>query len=530
MDKFILNYFSDQQKWVIRQRITGASYSKICAAWPFKEIVNSSPKQKKDENVLYNANIICCLRRSALGYEWKKGMEGGGEMYLCPEDMDNLKSLIYSAAQDGSPYDTGILIDKAYELKMIRYDFGLEFLEAIKADSIFSEITEKRDREVPPVRSWINGVLADLLISIRTTRFIDILRKISCTPENIQNYFEIAAEIISRIHPFLLFGADETMLFPSVRKKVVLPANVQSEFITAKTTLPHFSAMCSHNIYGRSFANFIILPNLKNLPAELSEFADIGDVTFCSSKSGWQTKETFLMWVICFINDVSVYRQDLPEEIRDQEALLIIDGHSSRENPFAMQLLAEAKISVLVLPSHTSHLLQIFDVSLASPLKRMFSDLFNEGIRKLEGDHVASTLRKLVISSFLTAWKSVCTLKNCQSGASATGTFPCNVEIPLASRFVEKLNPRYQEKAQAHREYAEKMININARVITDNEELSELNRKLQEKGSPDYCLIHEGIAYTDAAKLISSLDTNNCKLLSKFPKYIDAEGKVVHLN
>ena len=107
------------------------------------------------------------------------------------------------------------------------------------------------------------------MISIKTTRFIDILRKIACTPENITHYFQIAADIIARIHPFLIFGADETMLFPTIRKRVVLPSNITNEFIAAQTSIPHFSAMCSHNLYGKSFANFIILPNLKNIPEEL---------------------------------------------------------------------------------------------------------------------------------------------------------------------------------------------------------------------------------------------------------------------
>ena len=236
------------------------------------------------------------------------------------------------------------------------------------------------------------------------------------------------------------------------------------------------------------------------------------------------------MWVICFINDVSIYRQSLPPDLRDKEALLIIDGHSSRENAFAMQLLSNAKINVLVLPSHTSHLLQIFDVSLGSPLKRMFSDLFNDGARKLVGEHMTSKLRKLIISSFLTAWKSVCTLKNCQAGAKATGTVPCDVNVPLTSRFVEELNPLYQDKARAHEEYSRKAININAKIITDIDELNELNRNLESKESPEYCLLHEGITYEDAAKLIANLDTNNSRLLSRFPMYVDSEGKIVHIN
>lgn len=99
----------------------------------------------------------------------------------------------------------------------------------------------------------------------------------------------IAVRIIQSIHPFLIFGADETMLFPSMKRRVVLPARTLQEFTQAKTTLPHFTAMCTHNMYGVSLAPFIILPKLKNLPPELKPFADRGEITFASSSSGLET-------------------------------------------------------------------------------------------------------------------------------------------------------------------------------------------------------------------------------------------------
>ena len=142
-------------------------------------------------------------------------------------------------------------------------------------------------------------------------------------------------------------------------------------------------------MFGFPFTPFIILPNLKNLPEELKEFAQRGDATFASTKSGWQTRETFLFWAVCFINQMSEYRMNLPEEIRNLDALLILDGHSSRENAYALKLLEQAHVQVLTLPAHTSHILQMFDVALASPLKRVLSDLFNEGMKKMERGNLA---------------------------------------------------------------------------------------------------------------------------------------------
>ena len=439
MERFILPYFTEEQKWIIRKRSDNVPYTQLCREWPFQETQTSKSAthfRKKQDSALYNNNITVCLIRSALGYTWFKGMKGGSDPYLCQADTEQLKMEILSAANDGSPLDTSNIITKAFALKKARYAFSFEFVQFANSSCLLGKLQEKLNDERPPVRSWINGVLVELDASIKKARFIDILRIICSTPDNINSYFDIAEELIRSIHPYLIFGADETMLFPSMKRKVILPANTSREFTQAKISLPHFTAMCAHNMYGTPLTSFVILPKLQNLPPELKEFSDRGEITFASSNSGWETRETFLFWTICFINSLSVYRKNLPDEIKNDFALLIIDGHTSRENAYAMQLFAEAKVHVLIIPAHTSHILQMFDVALASPLKRKFSDVFNEEMKKITSGNKASKYRSKAIAAFLTAWQSVCNYKNCQAGAKATGTYPCDRNIPLTSNFV----------------------------------------------------------------------------------------------
>ena len=121
MENFVFPYFTEQQKWIITKRYEGASYAAICREWPFKEIEETAKVganlRKKSENVLYNTNIVMCIKRSSLGYAWSKSIQGGTDVYLCPEDLNQLKQQICSAANDGSPFDTSIVIDKAFALK-----------------------------------------------------------------------------------------------------------------------------------------------------------------------------------------------------------------------------------------------------------------------------------------------------------------------------------------------------------------------------------------------------------------------------
>lgn len=99
---------------------------------------------------------------------------------------------------------------------------------------------------------------------------------------------------------------------------------------------------------------FIILPNLVKTPEELIGFQERGQAIFASSNNGWQTRDSFLWFAICFINYLSFYRKKLNENIRDKKALLIVDGHKSRECPIAIQLLKQHNIELFVLPAHTS--------------------------------------------------------------------------------------------------------------------------------------------------------------------------------
>ena len=70
MENFVFPYFTEQQKWIITQRYEGASYSTICQNWPFKEIDDTIKDgknlRKKEENILYNKNIVMCIKRPSL--------------------------------------------------------------------------------------------------------------------------------------------------------------------------------------------------------------------------------------------------------------------------------------------------------------------------------------------------------------------------------------------------------------------------------------------------------------------------------
>jgi hypothetical protein len=57
-------------------------------------------------------------------------------------------------------------------------------------------------------------------------------------------------------------------------------------------------------------------------------------------------------------------------ESRLSDGFFVVDGHTSRACPLALEIFRRFRIHILTPPSHTSHICQFFDVGLVSALKR----------------------------------------------------------------------------------------------------------------------------------------------------------------
>lgn len=66
----------------------------------------------------------------------------------------------------------------------------------------------------------------------------------------------------------------------------------------------------------------------------------------------------------------------MPTPLRTEPILLISYGYSSRASDFAIYLLRCFNIQLLILPSHSTHILQPFDVGIAAALKMKFRKEF----------------------------------------------------------------------------------------------------------------------------------------------------------
>lgn len=137
----------------------------------------------------------------------------------------------------------------------------------------------------------------------------------------------------------------------------------------------HITAMGYCNVIRTKMPLFILFNSLIKLPQNLKEFAENDQAFLSSSTSEWVTRNTFLAFIVCFINSLSIYRFHFGNSYKNMKDILILDGHKSRECLLALKLLKENNIVCFILPAHTTHLTQLFDFSVGSPFIH-FSPIF----------------------------------------------------------------------------------------------------------------------------------------------------------
>ena len=482
---------------------------------------------------VHDSTIKRVLKRSALNLKWiPSESKGGVYPYLCEHDMNEIEKFTkeMSEADDGNVYILDFL-EKARELRENRLKNAIEFLNKCRCPRIAESIVFMEDIE--PSRSWINEVVEKLNIHLQKPIYIDSDRRDACSRDRLINFYITFRDIITRTHRCLLFGADETMMNTTYRGKVLLPDDDEPHSVLLNEfKIPHITALCVHNLVGAHPPPFIILPGLQNLPDELREFDESGRAWFCSSQSGWITRDLFFLFTVHFINWLSLYRSTLPADIRELRALLVLDGHTSRECPLALLLLRNAKVDVLTIPGHSSHVTQMFDVILASPLKSTYTKILNQLLKKnhvQRGTSLIAKARYLAVYAFITAWDNVCTMYNCQKAAEKCGYYPFNEQAVASSIYVEVFS---QEREASFQERMNRRtrLDINSKIITYPANLHAIAEMISQSPHLAHLIPSEiPISYSEIIRRnVKRSMPNKTFFLGRLPPFVNGEGKIIH--
>ncbi len=192
----------------------------------------------------------------------------------------------------------------------------------------------------------------------------------------------------------------------------------------------------------------------------------------------------------------------------------------------ALIFLKARNIEVLILPSHCTHVMQIFDVSIASPLKTYFGAALKKYLHDMDDDGPAAPkIRRAAIESFLHAWSAACTYKNCVNGAAKTGISPVSFDAVCASPFVRDIPHEDIARRRTER------LDINGRIITEAETINEINAAISrfEKFSHLCLRPYEG-TYQLVAQHSVTGERNGCRLLSKLPPFITNNEHIIYFD
>ena len=370
----------------------------------------------------------------------------------------------------------GGVLDSAHSLKKYRMEQAVVSLTHLGCAELAGRFG---DEVMPPSRSWVNDFCTRHGFVLSSVTDIQKVRHQSAHIENLLDFLRKIYPRIVNTPTELLFNCDETMLSAKRHYKGVTLEGVQAVAPIEEPT-QHMSSLVTICASGAQVPQMIVLSGLKCLPPSLRQFES--RCWFASSSNGWVTRNLFSIWAMNFCHWLSHYRLGLPEAMQDMPAVLLLDGHSSRQNYAAMSYLAKYNVIVIVLPSHTTHIIQPFDVAIASSYKAEFKKSMLRNLQKATLTQLsrADALRTASVGAAVEAYHKSATWSNCQSTFRRTGFRPASADEIRRSPFV--LEGRRDEAAVT-------TYQLSGRVLTDSDELAQLLSVQIERGADPMFLL-----------------------------------------
>jgi hypothetical protein len=231
-----------------------------------------------------------------------------------------------------------------------------------------------------------------------------------------------------QIRPELLYNMDETSLEVGAgHVKVISTKGGPRAYVDAPPASEHITLALCITAAGGVVRPLCILP-LKELPRlnpKTEQFFFIS-----GQDNGSITKQIFENWTIGgFLPHVAQTRLAIGDSLA--WALLLVDGHNSRDHMPSIIVLHVHRVVVLVLPAHSSTVLQPLDLTCNHEFKRVLGNYF---ISK-KGESRAD-MRIRLLNTAVGALQLALGGLIIQQGFARAGIWPFSREAPLKSSLV----------------------------------------------------------------------------------------------
>lgn len=269
-------------------------------------------------------------------------------------------------------------------------------------------------------KEWLYSFLSrNPQLSLRDPEKTSIARAKGFNRTVVQKFFTLLQSIYEnhQLSPCDVYNVDETgiLTVPNKPSKVLalrgkkqvgcLSSAERGILVTVETCM---------NAAGNFMPPMFIFPRAKANPL-LMDDAPPGSFA-AYNKSGWITKETFVVWFKKFVA--------FSHPSAEKPVLLILDGHSSHVKSIELINAArENHVILLCFPPHTTHRLQPLDVSLMAPL----SAFYEQEVRKWLINHPGRAVTIYQIGHlFRDAYLRAAIPQTAIKGFEKTGIYPFN--------------------------------------------------------------------------------------------------------
>lgn len=306
--------------------------------------------------------------------------------------------------------------------------YGLDVIEARRLAANFAErlgpqanMPEEWKAAQMAGKDWLRAFLNRQKLSLRMPEATSMARATGFNRAAVEAFFKNLTDVYEKFQfePSRIWNFDETGV-----SNVQKPHRVIAE--TGRKQVGQISSAergvlvtvgGAVNATGNAMPPVLLYPRVRIDPKILGRGAPAGSLIL-GNKSGWMTAEEFPSFLQHF--------QKHTHSTKENPTLLLLDNHASHSSIEAVQYCRDNGITMLTFPPHTSHRLQVLDITVYGPFKAAYNKMLqrwmvaNPGKRSTLYDY-AGFVNEAFDASF--------SRKNIIGGFSKSGIWPYNPEI-----------------------------------------------------------------------------------------------------
>jgi hypothetical protein len=238
--------------------------------------------------------------------------------------------------------------------------------------------------------------------------------------------------LVCSYDPRLTFNVDETFLTIKDTKMTVAVQRDSRSATRVSAGLPGYhmtliNVCCARqDPYRMSIPTPTLIIPGKRVPADDGEEDQQLMWNWCGSETGWINHELWVQWLqVVFIPWVERHRKAF-SDLKSERVLLWSDGHQSRLQLPALTMLQDAKIDLVLIPPHTSHILQPLDCGIHNKFKVRLRQIFYDETARNNIEHSLSRpeYRALILECATSALHSALEPMRVKRAWATTGLSP----------------------------------------------------------------------------------------------------------